>query len=82
MTKNPPPKLTWDLEMSLSGELLPSPECVAFEVAAWSCESKERGVEEDTLATSSPGAASFSLDEPKTNWVESSFGAGAVAKFC
>lgn len=81
MTKNPP-KLTWDLEMSLTGELPPSPECVAFEVAAWSCESEERGVEEDMLATSSPVAASFSLDEPKTNWVESSFEAGAMTKFC
>lgn len=81
MTKNPP-KLTWELETSLSDELPPSPECVAFEVAAWSCESEEKGVGEDSLATSSPGTASISLDEPETNWVESSFGAGALTKFC
>lgn len=81
MTKNPP-KLTWDLETSLSDELPPSPECVAFEVAAWPCESEEKGVEEDRLATSSPATASFSLDETETNWVESSVGAGTLTKFC
>lgn len=92
MIKNPQ-KLTWDLETSLCGELLPSPESdtesrpdigesVAFEVAAWSWEREEEGVGEDMLATSSPVVASFSLDEPRTNWVESSFGAVALTRFC
>lgn len=93
MTTNPP-KLTWDLESSLSGELLPSPESdtesrpdveesVAFEVATWSWDGDEEvGMGEDMLATSSPVAASLSLDEPQTNWVESSFGALALTEFC
>lgn len=93
MARNPP-KLTGDLETSLSGELLPSPESdteprpdvdenVAFEEAAWSWERDEEGsAREDRLATSSPVATSFSLDEPKKKWLESGFRPAALPKSC
>jgi hypothetical protein len=91
MAQNPP-KLTRDLETSLNGEPLPSPESdteskpdidenVALEETARSWERDEEGsVGEDKLATSSVAMTSFSLAEPEIKWLESGFGPVALPK--
>lgn len=82
------PKLTFDLEPSICGELLPSPSSdiklrpevednVALEVAAWSWERDEKGrVGEGNLITFSPSVdvpAPLSLKELEASWRGSGF---------
>ena len=80
------PRLTFDRETSVCGELLPSPSSdiksgpdvednVALEVAAWSWERDEKaGVGEGNLLTPSPDVkVSLSLKELEASWLGSDF---------